>query len=467
MNEQARWSDGIPHVADAAAMRAAETALSAVAELIDIDPGDLTANGLLEYTGLLGNIARVVEGRQVGNVGEIARRSGADAGLDGLAARHGAATPAALFEKITGAKNSTAYRYARTAKHATPRVSDAGAPLPPLFEHTAAVLAEGIIGLDAAEALTATLAAVLPRAIPAELDEAERTLLGNATGASGNAPLPADELRLQAKAFCIALDPDGAEPTAEQQHQARSLTFTAQDDGMLRIAGRLSPEQAAIVTPVFDAFMSPRTGPVFLTEEELAAKNAQPEQRSRSQERSDVFTAIIGGVGKQDATPKLHGRGPTVLVVTNGNDLQNGTGAACSPGTPEPLPQSFVRQMQCDGDTRPLDFRRGEVLNLGAAERFFAAAQRLALIARDGPTCVADGCTIPAWLTEAHHIVAWADGGRTDLRNGVMVCWFHHRLLERGEWSVRIVDGRARMIPPAWYVGRRYLRRQRRELDSG
>ncbi|WP_169923395.1 DUF222 domain-containing protein [Paramicrobacterium agarici] len=381
---------------DAVAVRAAEEALSTVANLTDVDPSALSADALLEFTGLLGNICRLVEGRQVGNVGEIARRSDSDTGFNGLAARHGCSSPAALFEKITGAKNSTAYRYTRLAIHTTPRVSDTGLPLAPVFPQTAQALSDGVIGLDAAEAITTTLAPVLPRAVPEQMDWAEATLLGNATGATGEAPASADNLRQQARAFCAVLDPDGVEPSAEELHQARKLVFRHQDDGTLKITGTLSPEQAAQVTPVFDAYMSKRTSPTFMHADEQADNEQAPEERSKPQERADVFTTIIGGTGKQKTAPKLHGRGPTVLVTVDARNLNTETGAAWSPGTPAVLPISFVTQMQCDGDTRHVQINEhGEVLTLGTAERFFSTQQRLALIARDGPTCVAPDCHIP------------------------------------------------------------------------
>lgn len=454
--------------ADAAAVRIAEDVLSAAAELTAVDPAELSPETLLKYTGLLGNIGRLIEGRQVLNVGDIARRSDTDAGMEGLAARHGSASPTALFEKITGVKNSTAYRYTSVAKHTAPRVSDTGLPLPAVFEQTSEALSEGTIGLDAAEALTSTLATVLPRAVPEHVDEAEALLLGNATGAFGKVPVAADNLRLQAKAFCTALDPDGVEPTDEELHQSRRLNLRSRPDGTMSISGVLSPHQAAIITPVFDAYMSSRTGPGFVDTEELRDRGKEEEKRSRAQERADVFTSMIGGVGKLESTPKLHGRGPTVLVTVRDEDLRAGTGAAWSPGTPEPLPMAFVRQAQCDGDTVEVTLDgNGRVTKIGTPQRLFTPQQRLALIARDGPTCIVDDCSIPAWLCEAHHVDGWANGGRTDVSNGVLVCWFHHRLIERGEWTI-IADGKGspRVVPPHWYVNRKYLGR-RRPPESG
>ena len=66
----------------------------------------------------------------------------------------------------------------------------------------------------------------------------------------------------------------------------------------MRVSGSLSPEQSAIITPVFDAYMSKRTSPTFMQSEELRDAGQELEKRTKAQERSDVFTAIIGGVGK-------------------------------------------------------------------------------------------------------------------------------------------------------------------------
>jgi hypothetical protein len=40
-------------------------------------------------------------------------------------------------------------------------------------------------------------------------------------------------------------------------------------------------------------------------------------------------------------------------------------------------------------------------------------------------------------FTEAHHIVWWRNGGRTDLDNLLLICSFHHRLVHEYGWRVR------------------------------
>lgn len=50
-------------------------------------------------------------------------------------------------------------------------------------------------------------------------------------------------------------------------------------------------------------------------------------------------------------------------------------------------------------------------------------------------------CRFPACgsrrFTQAHHIVWWERGGRTDLDNLVLLCTFHHKLVHEYGWAVR------------------------------
>ena len=61
--------------------------------------------------------------------------------------------------------------------------------------------------------------------------------------------------------------------------------------------------------------------------------------------------------------------------------------------------------------------------------------QRRALLHRDGG-CRFPGCTRRRGL-DAHHLVHWADGGRTLLDNLVLLCEHHHVALHEGGWVLR------------------------------
>ena len=53
-------------------------------------------------------------------------------------------------------------------------------------------------------------------------------------------------------------------------------------------------------------------------------------------------------------------------------------------------------------------------------------------------------------MCHAHHIVHWADGGKTSLDNLVLVCGEHHRVLHHTPWQVRLGpdDARPEYLPP-------------------
>jgi hypothetical protein len=101
---------------------------------------------------------------------------------------------------------------------------------------------------------------------------------------------------------------------------------------------------------------------------------------------------------------------------------------------------------------------QGAVLDLYRTRRIASPSQTVALIARDGG-CSFPGCDTPPSWCERHHIVAWQDGGATNLDNLTLVCRYHHRHFETGGWTCRMnADGLPVWIPPTW------VDRQRRPI---
>lgn len=60
------------------------------------------------------------------------------------------------------------------------------------------------------------------------------------------------------------------------------------------------------------------------------------------------------------------------------------------------------------------------------------------------------GCTDPPEWTERHHIVAWRDGGATDIDNLCLLCDFHHDRIDTEGWAVTMRDGVPWFTPPDW-----------------
>ena len=58
-------------------------------------------------------------------------------------------------------------------------------------------------------------------------------------------------------------------------------------------------------------------------------------------------------------------------------------------------------------------------------------------------------CEAPPSMTEAHHIRFWKrDDGRTDLRDGILLCKFHHLLCHNNGWEIERVGIDYFLIPP-------------------
>jgi hypothetical protein len=75
-------------------------------------------------------------------------------------------------------------------------------------------------------------------------------------------------------------------------------------------------------------------------------------------------------------------------------------------------------------------------------------AARLALHYRG---CAVPGCTRPPDWCDAHHVIHWSAGGRTDLDNLLPLCQHHHTTVHHHGWHIaRAADGEFDFIhPPA------------------
>jgi hypothetical protein len=89
----------------------------------------------------------------------------------------------------------------------------------------------------------------------------------------------------------------------------------------------------------------------------------------------------------------------------------------------------------------------GDPIELGRVTRVPSAWMARQVRYRD-QECRFPGCGTRRF-TEAHHIVWWSRGGRTDLDNLLLICSFHHKLVHEYGWSVaRAPDGDPRWLRP-------------------
>ncbi len=135
--------------------------------------------------------------------------------------------------------------------------------------------------------------------------------------------------------------------------------------------------------------------------------------------------------------PSTGGIKPRIIITIPAGSLQNRAGAGRLNDGYQ-LSPSLSAYLGCDAELIPaFHDQHGNLINLGRARRTFTGPARLALELRDRG-CAWPGCDRPISWAEAHHILGWIKGGRTDQNNGVLLCGYHHggskRLLHRG-WS--------------------------------
>jgi hypothetical protein len=137
-----------------------------------------------------------------------------------------------------------------------------------------------------------------------------------------------------------------------------------------------------------------------------------------------------------DRLPTDHGRRPRIGVTIDWESLRTGRGEARL-DTGHELSAAAVRRLACDADVLPHVLgSRSQLLDVGRMSRLVTAALWHALIVRD-QHCAFPGCRRPPAACDAHHVQHWADGGRTDPDNLVLLCPRCHALVHEHRWSVR------------------------------
>ncbi|GAA4983721.1 HNH endonuclease signature motif containing protein [Actinopolymorpha pittospori] len=172
-----------------------------------------------------------------------------------------------------------------------------------------------------------------------------------------------------------------------------------------------------------------------------------------------------GGCGEHDSGCGEHAVG-CEGCVTGCGDAEDGDGPKVGAFGKVPggiaVSARWLRMLACDAEILPAVLGSdGSILDLGTGTRLFTSNQRHAIGERDGHHCNFPDCQAPEKWCHAHHLIHWADGGPTDVRNGVLLCPTHHHLIHHDNWQVRMSNhGHPEYIPPPWTNPRQHpLRR--------
>ena len=223
------------------------------------------------------------------------------------------------------------------------------------------------------------------------------------------------------------------EERRRRQRARREANIKQESDGMYKLFGTFDPVAGARI----ETALANMAKQIRLDEDPKG--RATPAQRY-----ADALEALItrqgtGTGGKPQRT--------TLLVIA---DYDTVAGQLDNPqlvdGTPL-APSEFLK-IAMEADILPALFgTKGQPLWLGHKYRHASTAQRIALAVRDRGCVI---CGAPNSFCQAHHVIFWEYGGRTDIDNLVLLCsdCHHHKIHTLGADLIRHPDGTYSLQPP-------------------
>jgi hypothetical protein len=224
--------------------------------------------------------------------------------------------------------------------------------------------------------------------------------------------------------------------SANQLHDDQYLQIEYDVDGAGVVSGRMPPEVAAAL---LDAL-------------ELARKRMSADQRgeggpagpprSRGALNVDALAMIVETFLAGE--PGARAGGDRCMVGVNVDaevlaaDDPDGTCAVDGEVALAPETET-VRRLCCDSSVVAIvRGQNGEPLTVTKRTRTIPRSVRRAVHARDGG-CRFPGCGEKVFI-DAHHVRHWSKGGPSIPTNVLELCWFHHRLVHEGGWTVRFLE---------------------------
>lgn len=342
----------------------------------------------------------------------------------------GFGTTARLLAGVLNLTKGEARARAEQAALLAPRRSLTGETLPPALPQTAAELTAGTIGPAHVRVIAAAMRRIPDGTHPDTAAQAEQTL------ASAARRFDLSALGTIAERLIAHLDPDGAAP-AEDPETVRELRVRTGADGTVSLTGRLDPEGGARVLEVLGS-LNQRRAPV----------DGVPDSRSPARRDGDALVEAMTRLLDEGELPSRGGQRPHLVLTMGLAELVTGIGVATL-DTGGQLTATEARRLACDAGLIPMVLGSDSMpLDVGREQRLASAALRDALGQRD-QGCSFPGCGRPPRYCHAHHIVSWLDHGVTALHNMCLLCEYHHAIVHRQGWHIRI-DGRGRpeFTPP-------------------
>ena len=319
----------------------------------------------------------------------------------------GSLTPAAWLEHRTPLAPQAALRVVKTG-----RLTD-----------THAAIGDPLRDGDIAVGHVETIARVVTKDRARLLQDHEATLVDQARG------LSVRDFTMVMRRWASMADDALASDTHEEKWERRHLYASVTLDGWVEGSFRLDPTGGQTLLQRLDHLAPPDP------------THTPDAPRTLAQRRADALIHLAEyGDPDRPVTPP-----PSLNVVI---DLPALTGkpadvvaSRCDLDGIGPLPRPVFEQLACDCTLTRVVTARSIVLDMGRAVRLVTPAQRRALAIRDRH-CQFPSCHRAAAWCDAHHILAWLEGGETSLDNLVLLCRRHHTLIHNTRWTItRNTDG--------------------------
>lgn len=98
------------------------------------------------------------------------------------------------------------------------------------------------------------------------------------------------------------------------------------------------------------------------------------------------------------------------------------------------ISRELAEMLGCDASTEIVVSDRSAIVGIGRKSRKVPGWLRRQVEYRDHH-CQAPGCGRTAFL-QIHHLQGWRLGGKTDLDNLVLLCWWHHLFIHENGWHI-------------------------------
>ena len=339
-------------------------------------------------------------------IDELQSRVAAHAGAQRVGEAVGASSAAAWLARETASTRATAYRAERLG-HA-------------LQAHpaTRTALAAGEVLADQARAIVRSVEALPDTLDRTQIEEAERHLLALARDHDAAALI-----RLGRRTFEVIVpeEADAREAATlakEEAAAARATHLTMWHDGHGQTHGRFTipTVHGAVLRKMLRSLAAPR--------HVAATRGSGADRPPTAEAMGRAFCELIERYPAK-RLPKTGGLSATMVVLIEEDALLGRLERAGMLDTGDRISPAMARRLACEAGLVPVVLGgRSQPLDIGRKRRLFTEYQRIAMLVRDRG-CVAEGCDRTVGL-HAHHTTRWADGGRTDLADGVSLCHWHH-----------------------------------------